>query len=183
MIYEFLAEGFEEIEALCPLDILRRAGIEISAVSVNDNLFVTGAHGITFKADKTARDISFDKLCGIILPGGMPGTLNLEKSEIVNKLTDSCAEKGLLIAAICAAPSIIGKKGLLKDKKATCFTGFEKYLIGAKTVDTPVVRDGNIITARGAGAAFDFAYEIVSFINNGKTADKLSADMKYPLRG
>ena len=154
MGYVFLADGFEECEALVPADILRRGGIDLKTVGVTGKT-VTGAHGIPVICDITADEAVKEDLSAVILPGGMPGTLNLKKSRAVQEFIDFAAEKGLIIGAICAAPSILGAKGLLKNKKATCFTGFEKELTGASVTDTPVVKDGNIITAYGAGAAFE----------------------------
>ena len=119
MYYEFLANGFEEIEALATLDIMRRAGIDVRTVGIGDRT-VTGSHGITVAADICEQDIDRDGTEGIILPGGMPGTIGLEHSETVGEMISLAAEKGLLIAAICAAPSILGHKMLLKDKKAVC---------------------------------------------------------------
>lgn len=178
MIYLFLADGFEECEALVPLDILRRGEIEVQTVGVNSKS-ITGAHGITVTADILETDAVFDNLEGIILPGGMPGTINLENSATVNKFIDFANDKKLLIAAICAAPSILGHKGLLKNKKATCFSGFEKDLIGANVLDAPLVRDGNIITAFGAGAAFPFGFEILKAVTSEAFCNELSKQMRY----
>lgn len=164
MIYVFLADGFEEIEALAPVDFLRRAGIEVNIVGVTGDV-CTGAHGIEVKSDIALSDISLDdELQGIILPGGMPGSDNLDKSPVVHSAIDYCSIENKLVCAICAAPFILGKKGLLKGKKATCFPGFEEYLEGADVQTTGVVRDGNIITARGAGVAWEFGAEIASQI-------------------
>jgi len=179
MIYLFLADGFEECEALAPLDILRRAEIEIKTVGIGKK-YITGSHGIEITADITDNEIVTDSnLKGIILPGGMPGTLNLEKSDTVQKAIDYADENNLLISAICAAPSILGHKGLLKNRKATCFNGFEKDLIDALVLDKAVVRDENFITAYGAGAAFDFGFEILSYLTDEATSEKLKKQMRY----
>lgn len=179
MIYLFLADGFEECEALAPLDILRRAQIEVLTVGVTGKT-VKGAHGVEIIADIQENEVILDNtLQGIILPGGMPGTVNLEKSKTVQKAIDYAADNKLLISAICAAPSILGHKGLLKNIKATCFTGFEKDLTGAFVCDCPVVCDGIFITAISAGAAFDFGYEILSYLTDRKTADKLKKQMHF----
>ena len=178
MIVILLADGFEEIEALTPLDILRRAGIETVTVGIGDKT-VIGSHKIPIVCDITEDEICENGLEGIILPGGMPGTLNLEKNGTVQRFIDFCSEKGLLIGAICAAPSILGHKNLLKDKKATCFSGFEKDILGAEVLNEPVVRDGNIITAYGAGAAFEFGFKILSFLKDNKTAQDLRKQMRY----
>ncbi len=178
MIYIFLADGFEECEALVPVDILRRADIEIKTVGIGCNV-ITGAHGIKVVCDTVNKDLSFENLDGIILPGGMPGTLNLEKDETVQRAIDYCAENNLIIAAICAAPSILGHKNLLKNKKATCFPGFEKDLFGATVCDEPVVSDGYFVTSCGAGAAFQFGFKILSLIKGELFAENLSKQMKY----
>ncbi len=178
MIYVFLSQGFEECEALAPLDILRRAEIEVKTVGIGSKTIV-GAHNIPIVCDLCENEITFDNLEGIILPGGMPGTLNLEKNDTVQKYIDYAANNDLLICAICAAPSILGHKGLLKGKKATCFTGFEKELLGADVENVPVVKDGNIITAYGAGAAFDFGFCILSYLKGEKSAEDMKKSMRY----
>lgn len=164
MVYVFLAEGFEEIEAISPIDILRRGGIEVKTVGVGAKT-VVGAHGISVVCDLRDDEAVFDKaLEGIILPGGMPGTINLEKSSVVSKFIDYANENNLLMSAICAAPSILGHKGILKGKKATCYPSFEKDLIGADFLAESVVCDGNIITARAAGVACDFAFTLLEYL-------------------
>lgn len=178
MIYVFLAKGFEECEALVPIDILRRAEIEVITVGVGSKT-VIGSHGIPIVCDITEDEISESSLEGIILPGGMPGTLNLEKDNTVQHYIDLAAEKGLLIGAICAAPSILGHKNLLNGKKATCFTGFEKDLTGAEVTGKPVADDGNIITAYGAGAAFDFGFKLLEYLRGIQTAESLKNQMRY----
>ena len=175
--FMFLAEGFEETEAIATLDVLRRAGIEAATVGVGSKV-VTGAHGVPVTADVMDCEITPDEICaGVILPGGMPGTLNLEKSECVNKFIDHANKEGKLIGAICAAPSILGHKGLLVGKKATCFDGFEEQLIGADLQRTATVTDGNIITACGAGAALEFGFELVKYISGAKKAEHLRKTM------
>ncbi|MGM9641803.1 MAG: DJ-1 family glyoxalase III [Eubacteriales bacterium] len=173
MIYMFLAPGFEEIEALMPLDLMRRAGLSVTTVGVGGKL-VTGSHGITVQADITDRDFADEAPECVILPGGMPGTTNLDASAVVHAALSRAVARGALICAICAAPMILGKLGLLRGKKATCFPGFEKYLDGA-AVGGRVVRDGNIITAIGMGAALEFGIEIVAALKDGDTAEKLAA--------
>lgn len=170
MYYVFLAEGFEEVEALAPIDILRRAEIEVYTVGVGAKV-ITGAHNVPVVADVIDCEVGPDADCeGIILPGGMPGTLNLEKSASVQKFIDYCSENGKLIAAICAAPSVLGHKGLLEGKKAVCFPGFEEQLLGAEVSGEAVMTDGNIITACGAGAALKFGFELVKYIKNAAAA-------------
>ena len=177
MIYLFLAEGFEEAEALVTVDILRRAKIQIETVSVKDKE-VKGAHGITVKADKTVDEINLNRdFEGVILPGGMPGTLNLMKSKTVKEAIETAEEKGLLIAAICAAPMILGKMCVLKGKKAVCYPGFEEELIGAKTVNTPIATEQNIVTGKGPGAVFEFAFGLCDIITkNTKVSAKLKEE-------
>ncbi len=179
MVYVFLADGFEEIEAFAPVDILRRAGIECQTVGVTGKT-VTGSHAISVITDITADELDMDLLSAVILPGGMPGTTNLNSSDTVRKAVMYAAERGLLVAAICAAPSVLGHLGLLRGKKATCFPGFEPELTGAVYQDTPVCRDGNIITSHGAGAALDFAFAVLDALKGEKnTGRMLSNSMKF----
>lgn len=178
MIYVFLADGFEECEALAPIDILRRADLKVLTVGIGSKT-VTGSHGIPIVCDITENEVVTDNLKAVILPGGMPGTLNLENNQTVQNIVDYAAENNIPLAAICAAPLILGHKNLLNNKKATCFTGFENELYGAEIVQNPVVCDGNIITACGAGAAFQFGFEILSKLSSQKTAENLKAQMKF----
>ncbi len=178
MIYIFLAQGFEECEALAPLDILRRAGFNVQTVGVGSKM-VCGSHNITIECDILDTEAVTDKLEAVILPGGMPGTLNLENSEIVQSFIDFAAHNNLILGAICAAPSILGHKGFLQGKKATCFTGFEKDLIGADVVNERAVKDGNIVTAYGAGAAFDFGFLLLEALKDKDTAEALKKQMRY----
>ena len=173
MIYMFLATGFEEIEALMPLDLMRRAGLEVKTVGVG-GLDVTGSHGITVKADMLDSDFADNSPECVILPGGMPGTKNLDASAVVHKALDAALENNSLICAICAAPMILGKRGILRGKKATCFPGFEEYLEGAE-IGGRAVRDGQVITGIGMGAALEFGIEIVAALTSRETADKLFA--------
>lgn len=178
MIYVFLANGFEECEALAPIDILRRAGFELKTVGVN-GLTAVGAHNISVMCDITTNDVVFENVEAIILPGGMPGTINLENDAVVQKSIDFANDNNLLIGAICAAPSILGHKNLLNGKNATCFPGFEIDLLGAKVTTSSVVRDGNIITAKGAGVAFNFGFELLSYLTDEKTANDLKRQMMF----
>ena len=173
MIYMFLANGFEEVEALCPLDLLRRAGLSVTTVGVGGADTVIGAHGIAVGADipdTLYRDASPDM---IILPGGMPGTRNLDASRTVESALRASRAKDAYIAAICAAPMILGKRGYLEGKRATCFPGFEEYLTGAILADTRVVRDGRIITAAGMGVALEFGLALVAALKGEETAREL----------
>lgn len=173
MIYMFLANGFEEIEALLPLDLMRRAGLEVRTVGIG-GLDITGSHGITVKADMLDTDLSDSAPECVILPGGMPGTKNLDASAVVHKALDDALASEALICAICAAPMVLGKRGILNGKNATCFPGFEEYLEGAN-VGGRVVRDGRVITAIGMGAALEFGIEIVAALLGRDAADKLFA--------
>lgn len=164
MIYVLLADGFEETEALAPLDVMRRYGIDAALAGVGGRE-ICGAHSIRVMTDMCAEDIDVDDVDGVILPGGMPGTLNLQNSTCVTALINYCAENSLLIAAICAAPSILGDMGLLSGREAVCFPGFEERLTGAALSEKPVVASGNIITAKGAGAALEFGAEIVDYVS------------------
>lgn len=173
MIYVFLAEGFEEIEALTPVDLLRRAEEEVVLVGVGDR-FITGAHNITVVCDAADYEVAPSAdMQAIVLPGGMPGTLNLEHSETVQSFIRFANEHNILICAICAAPSVLGHLGLLNGKTATCFPGFEAELTGAKLTDAPVCRDGQIITAEGMGAATEFGLEIAAALHGKAEAEHL----------
>lgn len=178
MIYVFLANGFEECEALAPVDILRRAGFSLKTVGVSGKTAI-GAHTIPVVCDITTDEVVFEDIEAVILPGGMPGTTNLENDQTVQKAIDYANNNGLLIGAICAAPSILGHKGLLKGKNATCFPGFEKDLLGADIQNCGVIRDGNIITAKGAGVAFDFGFELLSYLKGEKAAEDMKKQMKF----
>ncbi|MGN0642661.1 MAG: DJ-1 family glyoxalase III [Huintestinicola sp.] len=173
MIYVFLADGFEETEAITPIDLLRRCGKTVETVGVTGASAVS-SHNITVTCDRLLSDISYDDIEMIVLPGGLKGTKNLESSEGVQKCIDYCAENGILIGAICAAPSILGHKGLLKGRKAVCYPGFEEALEGAEVLSVPAVRDGNIITARGAGASLEFAEALISAVDSPEKAKKIA---------
>jgi len=177
MIYIFLADGFEEIEAMAIVDILRRAGLEVKTVGVTGKL-ITGNHGIPVTADITESEAVTDGLTAVMLPGGGEGTRRLDKSETVEKFLRYAAEKNLLIGAICAAPSVLGHKGRLKGKNATCFPGWEQELTGATVLPDAVVRDGNIITGKGAGVSLEFAFALVAALASPERADKVKKDMQ-----
>lgn len=159
--YLFLADGFEEIEALTQVDILRRADMPVKTVSVTGVLTVTGAHGVPVIADMVFEELNEDDIEMIILPGGMPGATNLDKHEGLSKLILNFAAAGKPLSAICAAPMVFGKRGLLKGKQVTCYPGFEKYLEDAEYTASLVQKDGNFITAKGPGAAWEFGFAIV----------------------
>lgn len=174
MIYMFLANGFEETEALAPLDLLRRAEQKILTVGIGGTQ-ITGAHGITVAADIAVSDMVLGgDLEMIILPGGMPGTLNLEKSEAVQTAIDFCIDRNLYIGAICAAPSILGHKGLLDGREAIAYPGFETQLGNAVISENSVCRSGNIITAKGAGVAIEFGLKLVEVLCGKGEANRQS---------
>ena len=179
MVYVFLANGFEETEAIAPIDILRRSGVDVKTVGVGAKT-ITSSHKITVTADLSESELTTDGLEAVVLPGGMPGTLNLEASSTVQKYIDYAAENGLLLCAICAAPSILGHKGLLNGKNATCFPGFEKDLYGANVTGLPAVADGNVVTGKGAGAAIEFGLLISEKLCGAATAKKVRESMQCP---
>ena len=172
MVYLFLANGFEEIEALCPLDLLRRAGVEVTTVGVGGEM-IRGSHGIVVQADMPDTMYMDANPEMIILPGGMPGSKNLDESRIVDAAVQTAARKGAYIAAICAAPFILGKRGLLAGKEAICYPGFEDQLTGARISAEKVVRDGNFITAAGMGVAVDFGLALVEVLKDAQAAADL----------
>lgn len=160
-IYVFLAEGFEEIEALTPIDVLRRAELNVLTVSVMEEQVVTGAHGVPVVADRMFADIHLEDAEMLLLPGGLPGATNLDAHQGLSDMIVAFATERKPLAAICAAPLVFGNRGLLQGKKATCYPGFETYLAGAEYTAALVETDGNFITAKGPGAAMDFAFAIV----------------------
>ena len=174
MIAVLLADGFEEMEALVPLDMLRRAELDARLVGVAGRIAV-GSHGIAVVCDLTADEVDPDTISLAIFPGGMPGSLNLDKAEFTDTVINSVVRRGGRLAAICAAPLVFGHRGLLEGKRATCYPGFEKELIGAAVTDAGVVTDGNITTAKGAGVALAFAKELITLISGKKKADEISA--------
>lgn len=172
MVYVFLADGFEIIEALAPVDMLRRAKIDVKTVGVSSEI-VTSSCGVGVKCDMTIDEFDFYDVEAVVLPGGMPGTLNLENSSAVQKVIDNANNTNAFICAICAAPSILGNKGLLSGKKAVCFPGFENSLEGCESCCEYVVTDGKFITAKGAGVCIDFGLEIVKQLRNEELANEI----------
>ena len=163
MIAVLLADGFEEIEALTPVDMLRRAGLDVKTVGINGKI-AAGSHKIPIICDVEPNEVELDKVSLVIFPGGMPGALNLDASPFTDKIIEAVQQNGGRIAAICAAPLVPGRRGLLNGKRATCYPGFEKELAGASVSDASVVTDGNITTAKGMGAALEFANELVALV-------------------
>lgn len=182
MIYCFLANGFEEIEALATVDILRRAQLDVKTVSMNDDLFVVGSHDITVKADMKAADfdMTLADVTGAVYPGGMPGaeTLSTGENKLPVNVARYCVENDILVGAICAAPIVLGRIGLLNNKNATCYPGFENELEGANYTGKKVTIDGNIVTGRGPGCSIDFALALVSKIKGEETALNIRKTMQ-----
>lgn len=177
MVYVMLADGFEETEAIEPIDILKRGGVEVITVGISGKE-VTGAHGITVMTDIEIHEVNPEKMELLMLPGGGGHEL-LDASNDVHGLINYAVSHGIYISAICAAPSILGKKMLLEGKKATCFPGYEKYLYGANVTQEKAVVDGKFITGKGAGAAADFGFAMLTLLKDKETADKIREIMQY----
>ena len=173
MVYLFLANGFEEIEALLPLDILRRGGVDVTTVAVGGADAVIGSHGIRVGADIPDTLFRDSRPEAVILPGGMPGAENLDRSRTVETALRVTHTTGGLLCAICAAPMVLGRRGYLVGKTAVCFPGFEKELTGAEISHNRVVRDGKIITAAGMGVAMEFGLEILKTLRGVDVADEI----------
>ena len=178
-VYVFTADGFEEIEGLTVVDLMRRAGAQVQMVSISDGLAVKGSHGIEIKADTFFEDVDFGQADLLVLPGGMPGTLHLGEHQGLTKLLTETAAQGKRVAAICAAPSVLGGLGLLKGKRAVCYPGFEDKLTGAQVGTEEVVTEGNINTSRGLGTAIPFALELLAALEGRETARKVAQAIVY----
>lgn len=179
-VYEFLANGFEEIEGLAPVDILRRGGVEVVTVSITGKREVQSSHGITILADTTFEEGGrFDDADLLLLPGGMPGSTNLNAHDGVRDAIRRQYESGKRVGAICAAPMVLGSLGILKGKRATCSPGFEKYMTGAEYTGELFTVDGNIITGEGPAATLPYAYKILSFFIGEEKSRVLQAKMQY----
>ena len=182
MVYVLLAEGFEEVEALTPLDLLRRGGVEAKLVGVTGGL-VRGSPGIGIQTDLPMDEADWDKADMVVLPGGMPGTTNLYADARVTDAVRKCYDEGKYVAAICAAPSVIlGGMGLLKGRKATCYPGMESGMAGAIPLERTCVVDGRIITACGVGGALDFGCALVSALCGEEKARKIAAEVVHNVR-
>ncbi len=178
MIYVLLADGFEEIEALAPIDLLRRADLTVKTVSIMGRKEVVGAHGITVLADLLPEEAT-DVPRLLFLPGGMPGASHLNESPVTDEMIRRVTESGGRLAAICAAPFVLGVRGLLDGKRAVCFPGFEQYLKGATLVDELVVTDGRITTAKGMGAALALGLELLRLLADDATAERIGASVFF----
>lgn len=179
MVYLFLADGFEIIEALAPVDMLRRAKIDVQTVGVTGKT-VCSSCGVEVNADITMDEFEYHDVDAVVLPGGMPGTINLENSAAVQSAIDKAVEDQAFVCAICSAPSVLGHKGLLKGKEAIAFPGFEDALDGAVLSDKYVVTDGKFITAKGAGVATQFGLEIVRALTDDETAENVRKTIQCP---
>ena len=175
----FFATGYEEIEALTVVDILRRAGEEITMVSVTDERSVTSSHGVEVTMDKVLSEVNFDETDVIVLPGGMPGTKNLEACAALMEQVDAFVQAGKTVAAVCAAPSILGHRGHLNGKKACSFPDMESQLEGAEVLREPAVIDGNIITGRGMGASIPFGLAILEKLQGKEAAEAMGRKIVY----
>lgn len=179
MIYVFLATGFEDIEALAPVDILRRANLPVKTVSISNELMVYSVHGVGVLADMLLEDVNFEQADMLVLPGGMPGSLNLDKCEPLRCAILNHYRAGKKLAAICAAPMVYGHLGLLKGLCATCYPGMESHLEGASYTGAIVEEDGQFITGKGPGAAFEFGYKLASFFLGEEAIEPLRQGMIY----
>ena len=179
-IYVFLADGCEEIEALTPVDLLRRAGNEVCTVTVMGRQNICGSHGISICADAVLESTDFEDGDLFLLPGGMPGTKHLLENRRLAELLTRKYGEGKRLAAICAAPWVLGDLGMLRGRKAVCYPGMEEHLTGAEALTVPAVTDGPVTTARGVGAAIDFALELIRLLNGEEKAASVKEEIVYP---
>ena len=179
MVVTLLADGFEEIEALTPVDILRRCGLNAKTVGVGGRIAV-GSHGIAVACDLTPEEVPLSEVTMVIFPGGMPGALNLDASPFTDQIIAAVMKNGGRLAAICAAPLVLGRRGLLKGLRATCYPGFEKELVGATVTDEGVVTDGSVTTAKGMGVSLDFALELASLVVGKEKSAEISEGVMKP---
>ncbi len=175
----FFAEGYEEIEALTVVDVCRRCNLEIDMVSVTEERSVKGSHNITVQMDKTFSQMNFDEYDMLILPGGGLGTKNLEAHDGLMAQVDAFYRGGKYVAAICAAPSILGHRGILKGRRACCYPGFESQLEGADVTEGPVEISDKVVTARGMGTAVDFALAIAGIFCGSDKAAQMAETICY----
>ena len=178
-VYIFLADGFEDIEGLTVVDLMRRADIDIKTVSIKKSKEITTSHGITMLTDLTFAETDFTDADMLVLPGGMPGTMNLGVDVAVTGALKQMNRDGKIVAAICAAPSVLGKCGILEGKKATCYPGFEDKLIGAEIVNKAVVTDGNVITSIGLGTSMEFGFELIKKLISEEKAEEVREQIVF----
>ena len=174
-----LAEGFEEIEALSVVDLLRRARIYVDTVSISDEYMVRGSHGIAVQTEDLFEEVNFADFDMVVLPGGLPGTTNLVNHSGVRRVVTDFAENGKYVAAICAAPTVLSELGLLKGKRVTCYPDMERKITGAVLTGAPVMEDGNIITGQGVGAAVDFALKLIAVLAGSEKAGEIADAIVY----
>lgn len=179
MVYVFLAGGFEEIEALTAVDLLRRAEIQVKTVSIMEDKLVYGAHGVGVEADILFKEGLYDRCAMLILPGGMPGTENLCNHRELNEELKEFYAAGKPVAAICAAPMVLGRAGLLEGHTATIYEGMEDELVGAVHSSQKVVVSGNVITSKGPGTAMDFALALIAYLKGDEKAEEIKKELLY----
>ncbi len=182
MVYVLLADGFEEIEAMAPVDFFRRANVPIKTVSLTGTA-VVGAHGIEVKADVSLNNVDFSDAETVVLPGGMPGTTHLDECPQMTEILSTVYDRGGVLAAICAAPMVLGKRGYLKQKDAVCYPGFEEFLSGARISIDPVVVDGRIVTAKSAAFAWQFGYVLTKILRGKDCAETVRESLFLPKFG
>ena len=177
MVYVFLADGFEIVEAMAPVDMLRRANVGVTTVGI-DKKVITSSCGIPVTADIVSNEFEFEDVEAVVIPGGSQGVINLENSSLVQSVVDEAVQKGILVCAICAGPSLLGHKGLLKGKHAICYPGFEDALEGAYIAKDYVVADDDFITAKGAGVSIEFGLEIVRELVGDEAAETVRSTIQ-----
>ena len=181
-VYVFLADGFEEIEGLTVVDVLRRGQVEVTTVSVTGQQMIMGSHKIPVLADGIFEEMDLSDGTVYVLPGGMPGTLNLGGHQGLCRLLENAKKEGKKLAAICAAPSVLGQLGLLKGERATCHPGFEDKLVGAVTTENTVEVSGQVTTSRGMGTAIPFALELLEQLKGKEAADQVCKGLIWKRR-
>lgn len=175
----FFAEGFEEVEALMTVDLLRRGGVEVQLASITQEMTVCGSHGIRVGMDTTLDELETDQMDAVLIPGGMPGTKNLAADEEVCRILKEADRAGKIVGAICAAPSVLGKCGILDGKRATCYPGFEEQLGDACFVDEMVVADGNVVTSRGLGTSMEFGFQLLTLLVSREKAEEVRKSVVF----
>jgi 4-methyl-5(b-hydroxyethyl)-thiazole monophosphate biosynthesis len=178
-VYVFAAQGCEEIECLTQVDLLRRAGLEVVLCAVGGDLRIRGSHGIAFEADARIEEVSAKDAAALVLPGGMPGTMNLREDPVLARMLKEAADTDTWICAICAAPRVPGEMGLLAGHRATCYPGLEEYLTGAETTQNEVEVSGQFVTSRGVGTAIAFALKIIELIQGKEQAEKIKNSIVF----
>ncbi|MBE5952424.1 MAG: DJ-1/PfpI family protein [Lachnospiraceae bacterium] len=178
-VYVFMADGTEEVEALTVIDLLRRAAVDVVTVSIMGRKQIVSSHGIGIEADEVYGASEYFDADMLVLPGGMPGTTHLKEHEALGEVLKKQYEEGKYLAAICAAPSVLGFHGFLNRKRATCYPGFEEELRGAIVCTDGVVHDGNCITSKGLGTAIDFSLELITVLKDAQTAEKIAKAIQY----